>query len=111
MHGKLNGNCRTNLVSSMVTAEPGKFNSICRTHLVGSMATNEPSQLNGNSRAQLVGSMATPEPSQLNQSKWTNGRILTKIIGTYKSEIPGNSSGNYFILHEFHSLLICNCVK
>ena len=37
--------------------------------------------------------------------------MLTKIIGTYKSEMPGNSAGNYDKLHEFHSLLICNGVK
>ena len=46
-----------------------------------------------------------------NQSKWTKGRRLTKIIGTYKSEMPGNSAGNYVTLHEIHSLLICNGVK
>ena len=45
------------------------------------------------------------------QSKWTRGSILTKIIGTYKSGMPGNSAGNYATLHEFHSLLICNGVK
>ena len=45
------------------------------------------------------------------QSKWTKGSILTKIVGTYKSEMPGNSDGNYVTLHEFHSLLICNGVK
>ena len=45
------------------------------------------------------------------QSKWTKGIILTKIIGTYKSEMSGNSAGNYVTLHEFHSLLICNGVK
>ena len=45
------------------------------------------------------------------QSKWTKGSILTKIIGTYKSEMPGNSAGNYVKLNEFNSLLICNGVK
>ena len=35
------------------------------------------------------------------QSKWTKGSILTKFIGTYKSEMPGNSAGNYVTLHEF----------
>ena len=45
------------------------------------------------------------------QSKWTKGSILTKIIGTFKSEMPGNSAGNFVTLHEFHSLLICNGVK
>ena len=45
------------------------------------------------------------------QSKWTKESILTKIVGIYKSEMPGNSAGNYVTLHEFHSLLICNCVK
>ena len=45
------------------------------------------------------------------QGKWTKGSILTKIIGTYKSEMPGNSAGNYVTLHEFHSLLIFNGVK
>ena len=44
------------------------------------------------------------------QSKCTKGSILTNIIVTYKSEIPGNSAGNYVTLHEF-SLLICNGVK
>ena len=47
----------------------------------------------------------------ITQSKWTKGSILTKIIGTYKSEMPGNSAGKYVTLHEFHSLLICNDVK
>ena len=37
------------------------------------------------------------------KSKWTNGSILTKVIGTYKSEMPGNSAGNYVTLHEFQS--------
>ena len=46
-----------------------------------------------------------------NQSKWTKGSILTKIIRTYKSEMPGNSAVIYVTLHEFHSLLICNGVK
>ena len=45
------------------------------------------------------------------QSKWTKGSILTKIIGTYKSDMPGHSAGNYVTFHEFHSLLICNGVK
>ena len=49
--------------------------------------------------------------SRCRQSKWTKGSILTKIIGTYKSEMPGNGAGNYVTLHEFHSLLICNGVK
>ena len=49
--------------------------------------------------------------SYFTQSKWTNGSILTKIIGTYKSEMTGNSAGNDVTLHEFHSLLICNGVK
>ena len=35
------------------------------------------------------------------QSKWTKGSVHTKIIGTYKSEMPGNSAGNYVTLHEF----------
>ena len=29
--------------------------------------------------------------------------MLTKIIGTYKSEMPGNIAGNYVTLHEFQS--------
>ena len=37
------------------------------------------------------------------QSEWTKGSILTKIIGTYKSEMPGNSAGNYVTLNEFQS--------
>ena len=45
------------------------------------------------------------------QNKWTKGSIPTKIIGTYKSEMPCKSAGNYVALHEFHSLLICNGVK
>ena len=33
---------------------------------------------------------------------WTKGSILIKIIGTYKSEMPGNSAGNYVKLWSSH---------
>ena len=44
------------------------------------------------------------------KSKWTKGSILTKIIGTYMSDMPSNSAGNYVTVHEFPHL-ICNGVK
>ena len=49
----------------------------------------------------------------VNRSKWTKGSILTKIIGTYKSEMPGNSAVNYVTFHEFQSsyLLWCQIIK
>ena len=52
--------------------------------------------------------------SVVTEESWVllcKGSILTKIIGTYKSEMTGNSAGNYVTLHEFHCLLICNGVK